>query len=84
MLILVSTSLKYSVFHALSEEGNREDQEKEGENDYEEGESNEDEPSKNDTDEESTQHAGDADQDFYCFTRERWNKTNLKKLCQNT
>lgn len=73
---------KYSVFHALSEEGNREDKENEDENDYEEGGSCEDEHSENDTDEESTQEAAVAEQDFYCFARNRWNET--KRLCRNT
>ena len=36
----------------------------------------------NDTDEESTHEAVDAEHNFYCFTRERWNK--IKRLCHNT
>lgn len=67
----------FSVLHALAEEGNREYSKDEDEDDYEEGGSCEDEHSENDTDEE----AADAEEDFYCFARDRWNEN--KKLCQN-
>ena len=74
----------FSVLHALSEEGNREDKENEDEDDYEEGGNYDNEQSENDTEEESTQEAGDHDaqHDFYCFASDRWNET--KRLCQNT
>lgn len=72
----------FSVLHALSEEGNREYRNNEDEDDNEEGGSDEDEHSENDTDKESTNEASDAEQDFYCFARDRWNE--IKRLCHDT
>jgi hypothetical protein len=70
------------MLHALSEEGNRGYRKNEDEDSYKEGGSYEDEQSENDTDVESTQKAADAEQDFHCFARERWNE--IKKLCHDT
>ena len=74
----------FSMLHALAAAGNRgyRKNDSEDEDSYKEGGSYEDEQSENDTDVESTQKATDAEQDFFCFARERWNE--IKKLCHDT